>query len=220
MKPTPANTLEAFCVIVNHGMANRVLKVAKKFEITGGTVFLGTGTSKHSKLLNLLDLTDTRKEILLMLLDRQTIENSFEVIAEKFKFYKANHGIAFTMPVDEILGSHLYPGPYEKKNEEETPMFKAIFIIVDKGKAEEVMTAANKAGARGGTIINARGSGIHETTKVFNMEISPEKEVVLILAKKEDTEAITTQIVDDLEISKPGNGIIFVQDIGRAYGLH
>ena len=36
---------------------------------------------------------------------------------------------------------------------------------------------------QGGTIINARGSSIHETSKFPNMEIEPEKEMVMILAK-------------------------------------
>ena len=217
---TPLNSLEAYCIIVNCGQANKVLKYAKKYGITGGTVFLGLGTSKHSKILNFLDLTDMRKEILLMLVDQETVRNSFDAVATKFKFHKANHGIAFTMPVSQILGSHLYPGPYSPHSKESDSMFKAIFIIVDRGKAEDVMVSANKAGARGGTIINARGSGIHETTKVFNMEISPEKEVVLILANQEDTKNITNQIIEDLDINKPGNGIIFVQDINQAYGLH
>ncbi len=99
-------------------------------------------------------------------------------------------------------------------------MYKAIFTIVDRGKAEDVITAATCAGSRGGTIINARGSGIHETSKLFNMEISPEKEVVLILAKTEDVTKITDTIVEQLDINKPGNGIIFVQSVENAYGLY
>ena len=36
------------------------------------------------------------------------------------------------------------------------------FVIVDRGRAEEAMDAAREAGARGGTILHARSSGIHE----------------------------------------------------------
>ena len=215
----PDNQLEAFCVIVNHGYANKILKYAKQYGVSGGTVFLGIGTSKHNKLLNFLDLTDTRKEILLMLLDRSTIDASFDAIAEKFKFNRPNHGIAFTILVSKILGSHLYSDAQSYK-EVNKPMHKAIFTIVDKGKAEDVVAAANQAGSRGGTIINARGSGIHETSKLFNMAISPEKEVVLILAKTDDVNNITKTIVDALDINKPGNGIIFVQDVNQTYGLY
>ena len=96
---------------------------------------------------------------------------------------------------------------------------QAIFIIVDKGKAEEAMKVANSAGATGGTIINARGSGIHEQMKLFQMSIEPEKEIVLIVSKVETTEAIVEAIKVDLDIEKPGNGIIFVQDVRQTIGL-
>ena len=82
------------------------------------------------------------------------------------------------------------------------------------------MKAANKAGSRGATIINGRGSGIHETSKVFAMEIEPEKEIVLIISPSNLTDSIVSSIRDELKINEPGNGIIFVQDVNKAYGLY
>ena len=38
-----------------------------------------------------------------------------------------------------------------------------------------------KAGAQGGTIMRGRGTGIHETAKIFGIPIEPEKEIVLTL---------------------------------------
>jgi nitrogen regulatory protein PII len=72
---------------------------------------------------------------------------------------------------------------------------------------------------KGATIINGRGSGIHETAKLFNMEIEPEKEIVLILAKEDIVKGIVEQISLDLEIEKPGNGIIFIQEVHQTYGI-
>lgn len=99
-------------------------------------------------------------------------------------------------------------------------MYKAIFTIVEKGRAEDVIDAAAQAGSKGGTILNARGSGIHETSKLFSMEIEPEKEVVLILAEVDATEAIAASIRDSLKIEEPGNGIIFIQDVSSVYGIY
>ena len=98
-------------------------------------------------------------------------------------------------------------------------MYRAIFTIVDRGRAEDVMDAANEVGAKGGTIINARGSGIHETNKLFSMEIEPEKEMVMILSEKSVVDSIVSSIRKKLDIDKPGKGIIFVQEVSRAYGL-
>jgi len=102
----------------------------------------------------------------------------------------------------------------------EDSLYDAIFVIVDRGKAEAVIDAASKAGSKGGTIIHARGSGIHETSKLFAMEIEPEKEVVLILAEKNLTDPIVSTIREELQIDKPGKGIIFIQAVDRAYGLY
>lgn len=99
-------------------------------------------------------------------------------------------------------------------------MVSAIFTIVDKGKADDVVDAAKKAGARGGTIINARGSGIHETQTLFAMDIEPEKEIVLILVEKAVLEPVIQSIRENLKIDEPGKGIIFVQEVTETYGLN
>jgi nitrogen regulatory protein PII len=98
-------------------------------------------------------------------------------------------------------------------------MYQEITVIVNKGLAEDVMEAAMKAGTKGGTIIGARGSGIHETSRLFSMEIEPEKEIVLILAKTEKTPEIVYEIRKKLQLDLPGNGILFVSDVREAYGL-
>ena len=52
------------------------------------------------------------------------------------------------------------------------------------------------------------------------MEIEPEKEVVIILSKKDKTEDIVSSIREELKLDEPGNGILFVQEINKAYGLY
>ena len=69
-------------------------------------------------------------------------------------------------------------------------------------------------------MINARGSGIHETATVFSMQIEPEKEVVLILSKAEATEAICAAVRERCKIDEPGKGIIFVLDVRDTIGLY
>ncbi|MDR5658560.1 hypothetical protein RH915_03555 [Serpentinicella sp. ANB-PHB4] len=52
------------------------------------------------------------------------------------------------------------------------------------------------------------------------MEIEPEKEIVLIISECDLTDAIASSVKEDLEIDKPGNGIVFVQDINKVYGIY
>ncbi|MFS8501863.1 MAG: P-II family nitrogen regulator [Caldicoprobacter sp.] len=215
-----ATDFELIYVIVNFGMGSKVLQTAKKHGMTGGTVFLGRGTVK-SHVLELLGITDERKEIVVMAADRKTADEVAEFLNEHFHFEKPHHGIAFTMPVCDIIGSTVYKhDEIHMEGSEDKVSYNLVVTIVDRGKGEEVVEASRKAGAKGATIVNARGAGIHETSKVFAMEIEPEKEMVLILVKSDIAEAVVSSIREHLEIDQPGKGIIFVQSVNKTYGLH
>lgn len=214
--------IELIQVIVNLGLGSKVLKIAKKQGVTGGTIYLGRGTVQ-SKLLNLFAISEIRKEIVMMLTTSDVAQKTMDAIYQELHLEKPNHGIAFTTSVSMLAGTRNVGEIVDKKivqRSEVTSMYQNIIIIVDKGKAENVMEAAKKAGAKGGTIINARGSGIHETTKLFAMDIEPEKEKVMILSEEQYTKGIVDKIYEELEIDKPGNGIIFVQDVLQTYGIY
>lgn len=215
-------SLEALYVIVDFGLGSKIIKTAKQNGILGATVFLGKGTVK-SRLLEILGLSDIRKEIVLMVSERTTAYNALEKLNSEFNLDKPNHGIAFSTTAAALFGNRSYEQNSIEENKEsrgvENSMYKAIYIIVDRGKAEDVMDAATNAGARGGTIINARGSGIHETHTLFSMQIEPEKEMVIILSENDLADSIVSSIRQELRIDEPGNGIIFIQDVNKAYGL-
>lgn len=211
---------ELIYVIVNYGLGSKVLRNAKKHGIFDCTVFQGRGTVSN-KLAKFLSLYDERKEIILFGTDRETAEHVLDELNKEFQFEKPHHGIVFTISACSILGTEIHKC---EKNEEgrggDKSMYQIIMSIVNRGMAEEVIEAAEAAGSKGGTIMNARGAGVSETKKVFNIEIEPEKEMVMILSKKDTTENIVSSIRQKLEIDKPGNGIIFVQDVNKVYGIY
>lgn len=211
---------ELICLIVDQGRGSFALQTAKQSGLSGGTVMLGKGTIKN-RVLEFLCIADIKKEIIYMVADKETAAAALDKLSEKLKLHKRNHGIAFTTSVCTVQGARKCR--CEQFNREKgvvVPMYHSITVIVDKGKAEQVVEVATKAGAKGGTVINGRGSGIHETSKVFSMDIEPEKEIVLILSKAEMTESIVSSIAKEMQIDMPGNGIVYVQDVNRTYGLY
>ncbi|HWQ59156.1 MAG TPA: P-II family nitrogen regulator [Clostridia bacterium] len=213
-------SVELIVAIVNFGSASKLVKEIKKHGVTGATVTLGRGTVGNH-LMDFLGLSDIRKEIVFMAAERETAFAALEAIDREFEFRKPNHGIAFTLSVCGVVGAKSIPCDSAREQKEaEQSMYHIITTIVDKGKAEDVIEAATKAGSKGGTIMNARGSGIHETSRLFSMEIEPEKEIVLILSEAHATEAIVASIRRELEIDKAGNGIIYVQNTGKTYGIY
>lgn len=208
---------ELYCIITNNGSGSKVMKIAKDNGIKVGTALIGKGTIS-SKLLNVLGISDERKEIIFLVSDKDTGDKALADIYQKMSMHKPNRGIGFSLPIVECFGHDLEC--HKNINEKELKMKHYLIItIVDKGKADFVIDAASAAGSRGGTILNGRGSGIQHTKKLFNIEIEPEKELVLILAKEDVTEAITTSIRHELKIDEPGQGIVFVLGVNQAYGL-
>jgi nitrogen regulatory protein PII len=218
-KPKTQET-ELICTIVNYGMGSKITKIAKQHGISGGTITLGKGTAS-SKILDFIGLGDIKKEIVFMMADKDTARNALEILNREFEFDKPNHGIVFTTSVCAVMGTRSNKC-YNIKNGRgaDNTMYHAITTIVDKGRAEDVIDAATRAGSKGGTIINARGSGIHETSKVFAMDIEPEKEIVIILSEADKTEEIASSIRTSLKIDEPGNGIIYIQDVNKTYGIY
>lgn len=215
-----SSDIELICIIVNFGFSSKIIHKAKSYGISGDTVLLGKGTV-NNRILEFLGLSDVRKEIILMVAEKKTAEQALEKLNDIFKFEKPNHGIAFTIPVYAAIGTrYLKSNNIKRERGVNNTMYHAIIVIVDRGKAEDVIDAAEKAGSKGGTIIHGRGSGIHETSKLFSIEIEPEKEIVIILSEREKTDTIVSSIRKELKIDEPGNGIIFIQDVSKTYGLY
>ncbi len=96
---------------------------------------------------------------------------------------------------------------------------EAIFCIVNSGYSELVMDAAKKLGARGGTVINARGTASKEAEKFFNITIQPEKEIVMILVPKTIKDDVLRALYQEAGLDTPGQGIAFALPVDSAVGL-
>ncbi len=208
-----------YVCIVDHKKSKEVIDVAHEQGLLGMTVLLGRGTVTKG-VLGFLGLSDQERDVILFACDVSHGDQAMEVIAQELDFRKPKKGILFSIPLPKILGASLYCDVLQFKEDDYLVEHQAIYVIVEKGKAEDVIDAATKAGARGGTILNARGSGIHEQEMLFNIPIEPEKEMVLIIAKVEQVPAITQQIQTDLQLDEPGNGILFLLDVRKAIGLY
>jgi len=97
--------------------------------------------------------------------------------------------------------------------------YELILCIVNQGFSEEVMDAAKDCGARGGTVINARGTAKSEAEALFHINISPEKEIVMILSKVDIKDDILKAIYTKVGLNSPGQGIAFSVPVDDVVGL-
>lgn len=97
--------------------------------------------------------------------------------------------------------------------------FEAIFCVVNTGFADDVMFAARKAGAGGGTIIKGRGTAPLEAEETFKITVQPEKEIVIILVPEKIKDDVLRSVYDSAGLGSEGQGIAFSIPIERAIGL-
>jgi len=215
------NNLILFFCIIDFGKGSKVLKIAKKIGAVGGVVFLGKGTVKN-EWLKLLGILDVRKEIFLTVIREELEDALYDEINKKLGLNKPKHGIAFSIPLKSLvkIDERRYKSNINKQKGVAGVSYEAIFVIVDKGLLDTVIDSAESAGSTGGTVIHGRGLGNQEKAKLFNIEIEPEKDIVLILSKADKTEDIVNAIKERLNIDNPGAGIIFVLDVKKTVGLY
>jgi len=94
-----------------------------------------------------------------------------------------------------------------------------ITCVVQRGKAELVVSAAMRAGAGGATINFARGTGVREKLGLLGIAIDPEKEVISIVTYKDDTRKIFDAIVYAAHLDTPGMGFAYVTPLSLVAGL-
>lgn len=96
---------------------------------------------------------------------------------------------------------------------------EVILCIVNAGFSEAVMDAARQFGARGGTVLHARGTANVEAEKIFNISIQPEKEVVMILVESEIRDDILHSLYQNVGLQTAGGGIAFSLPVEDVVGL-
>ena len=217
MRSLKSRHLEMLVVIVEHNKASKVLHLADEKGVTASIAMLGRGTASRT-IFDYLGLNDKKKAVLMLFGKTEEITDLADYLVEKLEMNKPNHGIAYIESAFNVFGTEDNANGSENIKRGET-MYNAIYTIVEKGNADDVIEAAQKAGSRGGTVMHARGLGSEEARKVFNMLIEPEKEIVLIISEEAKTKDIVESIRKETGIEEQGKGIIFVTRVEQTYGL-
>lgn len=189
------NYSKLVCTIVEHGHADRLVQHLRTVGATGSTVLFGRSL-RGPNLLQFIAMADVVKDFVMTLATEDQAKSILEAI----------NSFPIKKPHEDDMVFVIQTGGSSMSTQIQ---YELINVIVTRGYADDIMEAARKAGATGGTILHARGTGQPDDEKFFGITIVPEKEQILILAKKEESAAIQ-QAIEDLDcLSEPGMGIIF-----------
>ena len=97
--------------------------------------------------------------------------------------------------------------------------YEMILCVVNAGFSDEVMDAAREAGARGGTVIHARGTANKEAEAFFQITIQPDKDLVMLLVPASIKDGVLHAIYQSAGLKSEGQGIAFSLPVTKAVGL-
>lgn len=149
--------------------------------------------SANSKTLDLLGLEKSEKILMQSIVPHNKLAELKDRLIREMEIDRPDRGVALAIPLSAIASRRVLGHIIKDENEENIYVtsderkinMELIVSICAKGHSDEIMDAARKAGARGGTIVKAKGTASAGTDKFFGMAISDEKEITYIVARKE-----------------------------------
>ena len=211
--------------IVRRDQGEAYLEFYREHQILTVFASLCNGTASKS-MLDYLGVEKTEKVMLQSVVAAGGVRRLMRRLVERLGIDMPGNGIAISIPVSSVGGArsmnYLTAGQElttdEVKKVSEIP-YALIIAITEKGTTDMIMDAARSAGARGGTVINAKGTGADFTARFFGVSIAAEKELVYIVAKKREKGAIMQAIMDQAGMDSDAHAVVFSLPVDNIVGL-
>lgn len=211
-------------VVTKREYSEQYLEFFNSHGVKGVLSTLCNGTANDS-MLAFLSLEKTEKIMFETIVSEELIGEIVKGLMLEMNIGAVGNGVAMFLPIDGIGGKSslkFFAGDVlvEKKEESMEKESKSVLIIsvVDKGNTDVVMDAARGAGAGGGTVVKAKGTGA-EIAKFFGVAISEEKEMVYIVAKREERDEIMQAIMQKAGNNTDAHGVIFSLPVDGVVGI-
>lgn len=180
---------------------------------------LGQGTAT-TEILDCLGLEATEKAVLLCVAPHSP--RLVRRAARELWLDIPGRGILMAVPVSTIGGAaardYLLQQEAEERMEREQT-HELIIVITNQGCTDKVMDAARAAGATGGTSIHAKGTGAELARKFLGVSIAAERELIFILARKEDRSPIMKAVMSQAGIHSAAQSLAFSLPVSDIAGL-
>lgn len=211
--------------IVDRKVAKKYSELYKENEQHVMFVTLGSGTAAN-EILDYLGLENTEKAVIFSVQEESAWQKIKRQLQQKLKIDAPGGGIAFTIPLSSIGGKKtlqfLLEGQNYQKEEESTlkdTVHELIVVIADQGNIELIMDAARGAGAYGGTVIHAKGTGMEQAEKFMGVSLAAEKEMIFIVTRKEQKNEIMRAIMEKAGLNSRAKSIVFSLPVTDTAGL-
>ena len=157
--------------------------------------FRGQGTAS-TELLDICGLTGTARLITLAMLPQAGMRKFWPVIEKRVHLSQRGGGIAATIPINgiqnqifQLINDQMRHEIQESMEGDEMTMneqagYSMIYVSVNAGFSDDVIDAAQRAGAKGGTIIRGRRRTTESVAQFLNLPIHEEQDFVWIIVPR------------------------------------
>ena len=216
-----------YCMVTitgrNHG--ERFSSLFKAESLPMMLLTLGTGTAS-SEMLDYFGMESREKIVIFTVVTQESWHHVKGQMEQKLNIDVPGTGISFIVPVSSVGGGkafrYLLAGQeYEKEEESElkNTEYELLIVISNYGYNNLVMEAARAAGAGGGTVVHARGTGMEKAEKFLGVTLAEEKEMTFIVARSEKKNEIMKSIMEKAGMDSKAKSILFSLPVTETAGL-
>lgn len=192
--------------------------------------FRGRGTAK-TEMLDLCGLQGRTRLITVSVLPKTAVAGVCEGLEKALRIRKKGKGVAVTVPVtgiqERILAllkeevSEKVKNTLEKeaKQMKEESLYSMIIASVRAGYSDEVVDAAVKAGANGGSVIRGRRQGNKAMVQFLGVAMQEEQEFVMIVVPKEKKTAVMESIGKACGLNTDAHGLLISVPVDKVLGI-
>ena len=188
-------------------------------------IMLGHGTA-NQRYLRLLALNESEKMVCLSVVTGRKWLEAKRAMSVRLRIEAPGVGIAYIVPLSAVGGKRelmfLTDGQEYRKGEESAVKGteqELLIVISNQGYSETVMDAARGAGARGGTVIHARGTGQAKAERFLGISLASEKDIILIVTTAEQKADMMQRIIREAGPSTRAGAIVFALPVTDTAGM-
>ena len=209
--------------VINPDALKKLSDICAQLEIPMSVALHGRGTAIES-MRDLLGIDSTEKWIVFSVAGEEKTKEYMNRLRRTLYIGVPGHGIAWAVPIKSVGGgkilAYLNDGRQDARY---TPEFnfsyELIVAIANEGRTDTVMNAARAAGAGGGTVLHAKGTGGTRGEKFFSVSLADEKDMIYIIAHKDEKAAIMRSINEQAGPGTKAGAICFSLPISSVAGL-
>lgn len=211
--------------VVSRRAAGRFAGFYRSQGLEPALTVMGQGTAS-SEVLDYFGLDGGERSLLFHVVTDAKWRELRRLLRLKMNIDVPGVGIAFLIPMSSIGGArtlqYLTSGLNYEAEEETTlkdTRLELLVAVANQGTTEQVMEAARRVHATGGTVFHAKGTGGQLAEKFMGVTLVPEKDVVFLVVRREQKNDIMRAIMAEAGPGTRAGAVVFSLPVTDTAGM-